>query len=62
MSDRADPPRNDETTPLLDLTGWRLDQVLGDGDTVLDQAVRRLVRDLDRPGERYSAHGTSVSN
>jgi len=50
----------DTSQAILDLSELPLDQVLDAGDSVLDNALRRVKEQLSRPGEHYAAHGTTL--
>ena len=61
MREAASSPPADESEPkIADVTRLPLDAVLGHDDSVLDNAVRRLLRDLERQDENYAAHGSST--
>jgi FXSXX-COOH protein len=49
----------DPNHAILDLFALPLDQVLEADDSVLDNALRRVKEQLNRPGENYAAHGTT---
>lgn len=49
---------HDHAEPLLvDVTGMSLRDLTSSGNTVLDNAVRRLLKDFDQPQEIVSAFG-----
>jgi FXSXX-COOH protein len=51
-----DPP--DE--PMVDISKVPLEVVLGSSqDSVLNNALRRLMGEIGRPGEDYAAHGST---
>jgi FXSXX-COOH protein len=45
---------------LIDVNGIPLDHLVTSDDTVLNRAIRRLVHDLGRATEDYSAFGSST--
>lgn len=52
--------REDDAEPsILDVNDLPLDVVLASDDSALSTALRRVVRDMDQPGENFAAHGST---
>ncbi|BCB76336.1 hypothetical protein GCM10022251_24620 [Phytohabitans flavus] len=49
-----------QSSAIPDLRSVPLEAVLATDDSVLSNAVRRLLGDLSRPSERYAAHGNAL--
>lgn len=52
-------PDDEVNATIPDVSNLPLDVVLGVDDSALSNALRRLVREMNRPGENYAAHGTT---
>ena len=46
--------------PLVDVTSVSLRTLLDSEQTVLGNAVRRLLLEIDSAGENYAAHSTAI--
>lgn len=53
------PSEGDADLPVVDLGRLPLDVLLKSDDSALSNAMARLVRGMERPGENYAAHGTT---
>jgi FXSXX-COOH protein len=49
----------DADSAVADLTRLPLSVVLDPQDSALDNALRRVLREIDKPGENYAAHGSA---
>jgi hypothetical protein len=61
MRDNRRPSQDAGVLGIPDVRSLPLDVVLSTEDSALSKAVLRLVEDLGRPAEQYTAHGTSVT-
>lgn len=60
MHEAGSSPSEGETDSALpDVNGVPLDTLLAGEDSALHTALRRLLREMERPGENYAAHGST---
>lgn len=50
----------DGGSAIPELNGLPIKALLGDDDSVLNAALRRIVREMNRPAENYAAHSSST--